>query len=385
MIKMELMAFLALLILNPIVLCGLIVVFLGYLRRIKHERKHFRTAINNDFFEGRYYIKNALKLGFLGSVITILLGLELTKQWIFVYMGITFVGIVLSLYIDLNTVFLLIFTGSSIGIASLQLFSDKLIVPMSLKSFLDVKPGTIFAILVIFYLAKLLMLRGYHQDSFQPKIYNGKRGRRLIRYSLKDQTVLPLIVLVPGNYIHSLISFWPVFSFGGQSFTLFVLPLWVSWTLRLWRNTVESELKNAKANTQQELIIAIVGTILGFLIPITGIFVFVILLLLVILRFIQRYAKMKRKGKWYAETHDGIRVVAIQPETPAAKMNLEIGDVIIMCNGVPVTTESEFYEALQRNSAYCKLKVRTYEGQLKLAESAIFANSPHEIGVILFH
>ncbi|MDN2452745.1 PDZ domain-containing protein [Lactobacillus sp. UCMA15818] len=382
---MELIFFWMLLILNPVVLFGLMVIFFGYLRRIKNERKYFRTAINNDFFEGRYYIKNAFKLGLLSSSITILLGLELTKQWIFIYMGVAVIGIVLSLYIDLNTVLLLLFTGSTIGISSLQLLSDKLTIPASLKFLDGIKPGVVFAILSIFYLTKLIMLRSYKQGFFQPKVYNGKRGRRLIRYSLKDQTVLPLIVLVPGDLIHSVISFWPVFNVGGQSFTLFVLPLWISWTLRLWRNKVESELQGAKVNTREELVIAVVGTVLGFLVPVTGIFVFVILLLVVTLRFAQRYARMKRRGKWYAETHDGIRVVAIQPETPAAKMNLEIGDVIITCNGISVTTESEFYEALQKNSAYCKLKVRTYEGQLKLTESAIFANSPHEIGVILFH
>lgn len=385
MIKVELIFFGMLLILNPVVLFGLMVIFFGYLRRIKNERKYFRTAINNDFFEGRYYIKNAFKLGLLSSSITILLGLELTKQWIFIYMGVAVIGIVLSLYIDLNTVLLLLFTGSTIGISSLQLLSNKLTIPASLKFLDGIKPGVVFAILSIFYLTKLIMLRSYKQGFFQPKVYNGKRGRRLIRYSLKDQTVLPLIVLVPGDLIHSVISFWPVFNVGGQSFTLFVLPLWISWTLRLWRNKVESELQGAKVNTREELVIAVVGTVLGFLVPVTGIFVFVILLLVVTLRFVQRYARMKRRGKWYAETHDGIRVVAIQPETPAAKMNLEIGDVIITCNGISVTTESEFYEALQKNSAYCKLKVRTYEGQLKLTESAIFANSPHEIGVILFH
>ncbi|AUJ29265.1 MAG: PDZ domain-containing protein [Liquorilactobacillus hordei] len=381
---MEFLLFLVLLIINPVVLCGLLVLFFSYLRRIKNERKYFRTAINNDFFEGRYYIKNALKFGFLNSIITMLLGVELTKQWIFVYMGIMAVGIILSFYVDLNSILLLVFTGGTIGIASLSLFDEKMVIPASLQSFAEIKPGIIFLILTVFYLTKLSMLKSYKQDFFQPKIYNGKRGRRLIRYSLRDQTVLPLIVLVPGNLIHSLIPVWPILSLGGQSFTLFVLPLWISWTLKLWRNSVEMELQKAKADTQQKLVITIIGTILGLWFPITGIFVFIILLLLVGLRFVQRYAKMKRKGKWYAETHDGIRVVAVRPETPAAKMNLEIGDVIIMCNGIHVTTESEFYEALQKNSAYCKLKIRTYEGQLKLAESAIFADSPHEIGVVLF-
>ena len=85
------------------------------------------------------------------------------------------------------------------------------------------------------------------------------------------------------------------------------------------------------------------------------------------------------------ETDEGIRIISVQPETPAAKMKLQPGDVILTCNNRVVNSEKEFYQALQLNSAYCHVKVRTYEGDLRIAESAIFMDSPHEIGLILFH
>ena len=76
--------------------------------------------------------------------------------------------------------------------------------------------------------------------------------------------------------------------------------------------------------------------------------------------------------------------MAVRQDTPAQKMGLEPGDIILECNKQHVTTENELYEALQDNAAYCRMKVRTYDGQLKLAESAIYSDSPHEIGLVLF-
>ncbi len=49
-----------------------------------------------------------------------------------------------------------------------------------------------------------------------------------------------------------------------------------------------------------------------------------------------------------------------------------------------MATGDELYEALQKSPAYCRLKVKNFEGELKLAESAIYADSPHEIGLVLF-
>lgn len=77
-------------------------------------------------------------------------------------------------------------------------------------------------------------------------------------------------------------------------------------------------------------------------------------------------------------------MIAVIPDTPAAKMGVQKGDIILDCNDEEVKNESELYAALQKNSAYCHLRIRTFEGDLKITESAIYADGPHEIGLILF-
>ena len=66
------------------------------------------------------------------------------------------------------------------------------------------------------------------------------------------------------------------------------------------------------------------------------------------------------------------------------KMKLVPGDVILECNKVKISNADELYQALQKNSAYCHLLVKTMDGELKICESALYADAPHEIGIILF-
>ncbi|WP_225349677.1 PDZ domain-containing protein [Ligilactobacillus hayakitensis] len=99
---------------------------------------------------------------------------------------------------------------------------------------------------------------------------------------------------------------------------------------------------------------------------------------------IKRRNKEKQIDTGYVQTDEGIRIIAVKPDTPAAKMNLHAGDTILTCNNIPVNTEDEFYRAIQKNAAYCHIKAKTYGGDLIIVESAIFKDSPHEIGLVLF-
>lgn len=63
-------------------------------------------------------------------------------------------------------------------------------------------------------------------------------------------------------------------------------------------------------------------------------------------------------------------------------MQLEIGETIVVCNNQAVKNDDEFYQALLINSAYCHLKIRGLDGEYRLTETAIFADSPHELGIV---
>ncbi|WP_179394355.1 PDZ domain-containing protein [Lacticaseibacillus absianus] len=85
-----------------------------------------------------------------------------------------------------------------------------------------------------------------------------------------------------------------------------------------------------------------------------------------------------------SQTDLGVRLVAIQPDTPASKMGLQAGDIVLQCNQVPVRTEAALYAALQAHPTYCRLRVQRLDGAIKLTETAIFKGAPHELGMITF-
>lgn len=49
-------------------------------------------------------------------------------------------------------------------------------------------------------------------------------------------------------------------------------------------------------------------------------------------------------------------VLGIIPNTPAADLGLQIGEIITKVNGTEVKNVADFYEALQKNRAFSSLK-----------------------------
>lgn len=363
-----------------------LVTFIIYQYRIKNERLNFRIAINRDFYEGRHLVKNGFLFGLCGSGLFFLLGVGVPMQWIIVYEILICLGLLLFLFIDSGIFTLLVSLPLLFFLQQITTEEFSLLKKISIDEQVLLTSGrSLFILTALFFLFRYLMLRHVNQYLLVPSIHEGKRGRRLIKYTWQESALVPLLILIPGDTFHSMVNFWPVFMFHGQKFELFILPFWITGTIKFWRQPLTSALKKVRKQAIYGLGYSVAFIVLTSFWPRLSVWG---LLLLVVLLGIQAFLsarKDRREGRWYAETKSGVRVVAVQPHTPAAKMNLNIGDVIISCNGVKVANEEELYAALKLDSTYCHFKIRTYEGELKLAESAIFADSPHEIGLIIFH
>ncbi len=51
-------------------------------------------------------------------------------------------------------------------------------------------------------------------------------------------------------------------------------------------------------------------------------------------------------------------------------------------NGREVNSQRDFYDALQQNSAFCKLEVLDLQGELRFAQSSIFQGDHYQIGCL---
>lgn len=365
-------------LLTPVLWLGILYVIISYNQRINKERKQFRVAINKDFYEGRNFIKYGLLFFVIGSLISMILGLTLPTNSVYIYQ----ILIVLAFLINgfSTTSMLLVMTAAGIL---------ELVVPRFITFFGDVFPeisGPSWLLLIfISILADYYLTRNMKKHPLSPRIKSGKRGRNIATYLGRETVVFPLLALIPSGTLSSTLNFWPVFNIGNQKFSLILFPIFISTSVKVIKRAKERVIQDKLKNI--ELLLGLTFVLIVLTKFMSKLFLISLIILTVVSIFFEIKLRKKEKdaNSWYVETDEGIRIISVQPETPAAKMKLQPGDVILTCNNRVVNSEEEFYQALQLNSAYCHVKVRTYEGDLRIAESAIFMDSPHEIGLILFH
>lgn len=365
-------------LLTPVLWLGILYVIISYNQRINKERKQFRVAINKDFYEGRNFIKYGLLFFVIGSLISMILGLTLPTNSVYIYQ----ILVVLAFLINgfSTTSMLLVMTAAGIL---------ELVVPRFITFFGDVFPeisGPSWLLLIfISILADYYLTRNMKKHPLSPRIKSGKRGRNIATYLERETVVFPLLALIPSGTLSSTLNFWPVFNIGNQKFSLILFPIFISTSVKVIKRAKERVIQDKLKNI--ELLLGLTFVLIVLTKFMSKLFLISLIILTVVSIFFEIKLRKKEKDadSWYVETDEGIRIISVQPETPAAKMKLQPGDVILTCNNRVVNSEEEFYQALQLNSAYCHVKVRTYEGDLRIAESAIFMDSPHEIGLILFH
>ncbi|ARU19040.1 PDZ domain-containing protein [Ligilactobacillus salivarius] len=365
-------------LLTPVLWLGILYVIISYNQRINKERKQFRVAINKDFYEGRNFIKYGLFFFVIGSLISMILGLTLPTNSVYIYQ----ILVVLAFLINgfSTTSMLLVMTAAGIL---------ELVVPRFITFFGDVFPeisGPSWLLLIfISILADYYLTRNMKKHPLSPRIKSGKRGRNIATYLGRETVVFPLLTLIPSGTLSSTLNFWPVFNIGNQKFSLILFPIFISTSVKVIKRAKERVIQDKLKNI--ELLLGLTFVLIVLTKFMSKLFLISLIILTVVSIFFEIKLRKKEKdaNSWYVETDEGIRIISVQPETPAAKMKLQPGDVILICNNRVVNSEEEFYQALQLNSAYCHVKVRTYEGDLRIAESAIFMDSPHEIGLILFH
>lgn len=365
-------------LLTPVLWLGILYVIISYNQRINKERKQFRVAINKDFYEGRNFIKYGLFFFVMGSLISMILGLTLPTNSVYIYQ----ILVVLAFLINgfSTTSMLLVMTAAGIL---------ELVVPRFITFFGDVFPeisGPSWLLLIfISILGDYYLTRNMKKHPLSPKIKSGKRGRNIATYLGRETVVFPLLALIPSGTLSSTLNFWPVFNIGNQKFSLILFPIFISTSVKVIKRAKERVIQDKLKNI--ELLLGLTFVLIVLTKFMSKLFLISLIILTVVSIFFEIKLRKKEKdaNSWYVETDEGIRIISVQPETPAAKMKLQPGDVILTCNNRVVNSEEEFYQALQLNSAYCHVKVRTYEGDLRIAESAIFMDSPHEIGLILFH
>ncbi len=345
-------------LLGPITLLALVGVWFWRWRRIHHERRLFKMAIDQHW--------TLFWAGLIGGVLASLvisLGLWLLHVhlpipvlgWFTVLDGAAFLLAGLGF-----GPWLLAFAGIAAWAAARWLPWSWLAIP----AFGQWAAGSL-ALVALVFAAEALLLWLMAPAIDVPKIKDGRRGARIASYTRRQFYWLPLLVTLPtGHFV-----FLPLLS-GAALTTRKQLP---TQALRFWTKAyaiggaVVAGLAGwAYAQPALSLWPLGIAAAVGLIVALAC-----------------RWAD-QRGISYISQTTDGVRLVAILPDTPASKMGLQAGDIVLKANNIPVASSDALYEALQAHPTYCRLRVQRLDGAVRLTETAIFTGAPHELGMITF-
>lgn len=347
------------------------------IRRVKYERTTFRMAIKPQWLEVRAFLGHGLLAGILISCGTLLLGLMIDWQW---WLGYQIVAIIALLGLPYLLAGNLIVLISALVYWGLAWYWPQYQSPQ--------QPALLAGLLVVTGLVTLVSSWLQKKDAPRlatPKVVQSKRGRLTAIFTSRQVYLAPVCFLVPGTLNFPDWSFWPVIQVGHQTYSIVILPLLLGFSFKAVQQLIPQVVQRyVKHQVIWGLCLLGIGllamawpdyAIWGIMIAFLGSFVLQL-----------RLGRQNRSEKrlYFTKPYEGVRVLGVQFETPAAKMGLEVGDVIVECNGLPVSDNENFYQAIQSQPTYCHLKVQDLQGEYRITESAVFADAPHELGVILF-
>ncbi len=209
-----------------------------------------------------------------------------------------------------------------------------------------------------------------------------RHGRTWVQYLVHQRIWLPIIMPIPADMVAHL-GWWPHVSVAGINVALTLLPAFMGLGIRHRQPSATGILRR---DTLAVGLVAIVSLVLGVLGRV-GVLApqMVVVMVAEVSMFGSLLSLMARYERpAIAAAAGGVRVVAVLDHTPAAKMQLQRGDTILQCNGQAVPTNADLYAATQNLGTFCRLRVRGFDGQIRLAETAIYKGTPHMLGIITF-
>ncbi|GGM35272.1 membrane protein [Paraliobacillus quinghaiensis] len=365
--------------LNPLVYWFFIITLLASISRIKKERKNFGTKIFDAFEEMRHTWKLSLPFGFILSIIVIGLGITFDIRMI--------AGIALfSILFSISKKFSWLSVAYTFGFTYIALlFSTELnpYLPSSWTGEIERYQWVLFTTLMgVFIIFEAIMMLRVQQDETFPELKKGTRGKWIGQHRMKKITLVPFVGLLPAGLITPFADWWPLISIGDAQFGLIIVPIIVG-----FEHVVRGSLATKATHGLGQSLLILGFLVIGF--SIAGYYITIFTLVSVIIAIIGRELLALRfrlrdqnKQAFFTPIANGLSVLGVIPGTPAENIGLVIGEKIIKVNGQTVTSEQEFYEALQLNSAYCKLDIRDIRGEIRFAQRALYQGEHHELGVI---
>lgn len=372
------------LFMNPLLYITIIfTVLLGY-RRVIRERQSFKIRIHWGLSETIRLLREGWLAAFCVSLLSLLVGIVLPMEYIMLVTVLSILFVVSFYYQLASVVYPFGIAFLVLWVTFTQNWGFTLFgFTINASDFKLSMLSSIPLLIGILLIAEGMLVQKYGADLASPRLQRTARGLKAVTFLSKRLWILPVFLVIPGDTITSFVSYWPVFSLGGEKYGFILFPIVIGFQQRA-RKMLPMYFYPQMGRTIVLLgALVFVEGIVSYFYPILGLAsVLVAIIGRILISVI--YGLSERKGKFaVTPQNEGVVIAAILPNSPAEAMGLQIGETIRKVNGESVHSEEELYRALQQNAAQCKIEVLDTDGEVRLRQHIVFHHDHFRIGLLL--
>ncbi|WP_340081759.1 PDZ domain-containing protein [Terribacillus sp. FSL K6-0262] len=366
--------------LNPLLYWGLLLTLFVSSSRIRKERNNFGTKVFDFGKEWTGTWMLSLIFALLLTAVSIGAGIVMAPVVVLLISAVTIVLTLLFRFTWLSSAYIFGFSFL-LAVGAAPYAADYL--PAGWADDLEGLNWISFALIMsILMLAEAVLLLKTKREDTLPELVKGPRGRWIGQHRFRKLLFIPFVLLVPAGAIEPFAPWWPFFHLNGTNYGLLLVPL-----LTGIDGFAKGRPAFIEARKQGKAVL-----ILAFLtlaVSLASMYSYYFAIAAFVIALIGREAitlyfrsKDRKRKMYYTESSKGLFVLAVIPQSPADRLGILAGERIEKVNGIRVTTERAFYEAIQTNSQYCKMEIRDDQGEIRIKQRAMYEGEPHELGII---
>jgi hypothetical protein len=349
-------------------------------KRAKQERKQFGRRISPALEEIRFTLLISIISSIVISLFTLSFGLMITYET-----SLLLIVTIIVLSVTATTTFLsAAYTlGITFILATVLPFLD---LPIIMEPFdfgaIQMEHFISLAFLTgIFLFVEGLLISSDKAASY-PEMIVSERGIWVGQHYIRRLAFIPCLLLIPVSNAAIQLPLFPYFDLGENSYMLILFPFVIGFNFR-----VRSQLPKdaAKRLGQATLLLSLLVWICAVASLYYPILTMVAIVLAIGGREWLTYRHKRLDAKRPSLFHPldkGIKVLATIPNSPADRLGIKVGEVILKVNGQNVVNQAEFYEALQNSGAFFKLSILDIHKEIRFINSPFYEQDHYALGLI---
>ncbi|MFC5773066.1 PDZ domain-containing protein [Ectobacillus antri] len=345
----------------------LINIFIGVLR-VKKERREFSFKVHDIWYELRMSAFAGVGIGLLLSIATVGIGVVVSQDSLQVIAVLSAIGALLLPFGLLSAAYSI---GVAIIVTGFSLYSNSDETSLAALAFL--------MSLLLFAEGHLIAKRAAYETT--PRLQKGKRGLLVGSHESKRMWLVPLLVLVPSEGIGKLFSWWPVFTIGAETYSLFVIPFLLGFARRVIGSLPNIAITYTGHRVMGLSILVFVLALTSIWMPGIAIAAAGIAMLGRLMIAMQDRMHDQQQTPYFSVQKTGVMILDILPGSAAEELGLRPGEVITKVNGNYIEDVADFHRALRQKGAFCKLEVLDVQGEIRFAQRALYADDG-DLGIL---